>query len=561
MMRKCVPRRLSAVAILLFLLVPAMAQGQLFGGALKPSAHVDVAMTDGTKLSTDYYLPEDIGGPYPTILIRSTYGRVPINPERFTKQGYAVVLQDLRGMGQSEGEAHVFYTDGWRSGLTDGADTVAWVKAQPWCNGKIATYGGSALAMTQMLLAPTTRDVAAQLVEMTPSDFYCDVVYPGGVFRKSLVENWLTGIGQAHVIDFYKARPYYSEFWSYYNTVEKAGDITAPAIFISGWYDIFQQGTINGFVARELHGGKGAKDKNYLVIKWSSHKRDVNKDYRHRQNRFDVPISQLRNAFFDYYLRGEKDGLAKFSKVYYYVMGADTPEDAPGNEWRTAVTWPPFATDATPYYLHEGGHLATTAPTQEQGARAFTFDPSDPYPCYGGANLALWAGPFDQRKYSTTRTDLLTFATAPLDTPLEITGRVTVKLWVSSDAPDTDFTAKLVDIYPEGDGREILMLDNIRRVKLRRGFDQPLPLLTGPTQIVDLEIDLWSISWVFNTGHRIGLHISSSNYPRYEANANTGADHPTDGGEMRIAHNTVHMTTIHPSAIILPVRPNTDTAP
>ncbi len=152
------------------------------------------------------------------------------------------------------------------------------------------------------------------------------------------------------------------------------------------------------------------------------------------------------------------------------------------------------------------------------------------------------------------RKDLLKYASAPLEAPMEVTGRLTVKLWVSTDAPDTDFTAKLLDIFPEGDDREILIQDNIQRVKLRETLEKPCPLLTGPDQIVPLEIDLQSTSWIFNTGHRIGLHISSSNYPRYEVNANTGADHP-EGQELRVAHNRVHLDKDHPSAIILPVRP------
>jgi len=165
------------------------------------------------------------------------------------------------------------------------------------------------------------------------------------------------------------------------------------------------------------------------------------------------------------------------------------------------------------------------------------------------------SGAFDQRKFSATRTDLLKFASAPLDAPVEVTGRITVKLFVSTDAPDTDFTAKLVDIYPSADDREIIMLDSIRRVKTRDGFEKFAPLLTGPDQVVPLEIDLSSISWIFAPGHRIGLHVSSSNYPRFELNPNTGEDYPVEGKEMRVAHNRVHFDAAHPSALILPVRP------
>ncbi len=533
------------------LVVAALFAFEQLAFARGTAEHAAVPMTDGTKLATDIHLPSEGEGPWPVILIRSTYGRAH-NRGDFQKQGYVGVVQDVRGMGTSEGEKHVFFTDGWRKGLTDGADTVAWVKAQPWCNGKVATLGGSALAITQMLLAPVAQGLDAQYVAAVPSDLYRDTSYHGGVFRKSLVETWLYGIGQPHVIPIYKSHPYRDEFWSYYNVAARAKDITAPGLFVNGWYDIFQQGTIDGFVTRQEQGGEGARGQNYLVMKWSSHRPDDDRDYKFNPNRHEFPVSKLRNAFFDRHLKGIENALEGFANVNYYVMGADTP-GAPGNEWRTADAWPPFPTASMHYYLHADGTLQTTPQEETEASQGFTFDPKNPYPTHGGSNLALMAGPFDQRKHSKERTDYLAFATAPLEAPIEVTGRLTVKLFVSTDAPDTDFVAKLIDIYPAGDEREILILDNAQRLKMRDGFERPAPLLTGPDQIVEVEIDLWSISWIFDAGHRIGLHVSSSNYPRFEVNPNTGADHPTEKGEMRIAHNVVHFDHTRPSALILPI--------
>ena len=537
------------VSIALFFLVlafmgPAMAQP-------KPTEHVLMPMADGVKLATDYYLPEKGDPPYPVILMRSTYGRTGGGIEGFLAQGYAVVVQDVRGMGMSEGEKNVFYADGWRPGLTDGADTVAWIKAQEWCNGKIGTHGGSALAMTQILLAPVTKDVSAQSLDAGPSSFYHDTIYHGGVFLKNLVEGWLTLIGQPHIIDVYKNHPYYDEYWRYYNSIEQVEAITSPALFVNGWYDIFQQGTLNAFMAREEHGGEGARGNNYLIMKWSAHGPDVSKDYQFNENRFDLKVSRIRDAFYAHYLKGDKHALRRVAKVNYYVMGDDAP-GAPGSEWRTAESWPPFPTRETPYYLHADGSLSTEA-ASGGASLSFTFDPANPCPTHGGANLLLPSGPFDQREITKDRQDILSFATTPLEAPLEVTGRIKVRLQVSSDAPDTDFTAKLLDIFP--DGREILVLDNIQRVKMRGGPEKPVPLLSGPDEMVTLEIDLWSISWIFNTGHRIALHISSSNHPRYEVNPNTGDDHPRDGVEMRSARNTVHFGADHPSALLLPLRP------
>ncbi len=553
MMKQC---RSSFVRIFfIFNLLAFLSQGNLH--AVKPAFYVDLPMTDGTKIATDVYLPKGGPGPWPTILVRSTYGRYVGKEDGYVEDGYAVVVQDVRGMGMSEGEKHVFYADTWRPGLMDGKDTVDWIKAQPWCNGKIGTTGGSALAMTTMLLAPTTQDLAAQTFSVTPSNFYTDTCYHGGVLRKNLMEGWLTAIGQPHIIDFYKNHPYFDDFWKHYDVVSRAQDITAPAVFNAQWFDIFLQGTINGFLSREQNGGPGAQGKNYLVIRAGTHNGNERcPDFRFKKNRGDVPSGGFNRAFFECHLKGDPEPLKKYAKVYYYVFGDDRDRNAPGNEWRTADTWPPFPTVETSYYLDKSNGLSITPPKAKRASHAFTFDPKEPYPTHGGGNLFynIPHGPYDQRKYSTVRKDLLKYASASLTEPMEVTGRLTVKLWVSTDAPDTDFTAKLLDIFPEGDGREIMIQDNIQRVKLRETLEKPCPLLTGPDQIVPIEIDLQSTSWIFNTGHRIGLHISSSNYPRYEVNANTGADHP-DGQELRVAHNRVHMDKDHPSAIILPVRP------
>jgi predicted acyl esterase len=507
-----------------------------------------VPMGDGVKLATDVHTPEG-EGPWPVILMRSTYGRLANAAEEWLSQGYAVVIQDVRGMGESEGDPHVFYAEGWREGLTDGVDTVEWVKSQPWCNGKIGTVGGSALAITQMLLAPSTEGVLIQNMDAVPSSLYGDTAYTGGVFLKNMIEGWLTAIKQPHLIEVYKSHPRYDDYWAHFDSVAKAGDINAPALFVNGWYDIFQQGTINGFLARQQHAKSPAKGNNFLIMKWSSHGPDVENDYKLNENRFDVKVSQIRNRIFRHFLQGDEAAIKDLPAVHYYVMGADTP-DAPGNEWRTAETWPPYETKATAYFLKPDGALSPSAPTAGAEPLSFVFDPANPVPTHGGANLLMPSGAFDQRKKIEGRTDILRFTTEPLAEPIEITGRVAVKLHISSDAPDTDFTAMLVDIYP--DGRTLNVLDNIRRVKTRNGFTEPAPLLEGPDQIVELEIDLWSTAWIFDKGHRIGLHVSSSNFPRFEVNPNTGEDFP--GAELRKATNVVHISADHPSALVLPVR-------
>mgnify|MGYP005852995905 CR=1 FL=1 len=549
-MRAVVTRSLQLAGLWVLLLAfcpPIRAQIPIGGpGTTVGRHHFEfVPMRDGTGLATDVHIPATDDGPWPVI------GR-DFNFNRFVEKGYAVVVQDLRGMGGSQGEPHVFHADGWRPNLQDGADTIAWIARQPFCNGKIATYGESALAMTQMLLAPVAPQVTCQHLRLVPSNFYFDVVYPGGVFRKNLVEGWLLLVGQLFIADIYKAQPRYGEFWSWYNTIERVGDINAPAMFVNGWYDIFLQGTIDGFLAREHRGGEYARGNNHLILTWATHNDNRSRDYRYRDNLDRLNLGDLRDRFFARWLKEDPNALDGVAKVYYYMMGDDTDPQAPGNCWMRADAWP-LPAEVKPLYLLPDGMLGSDPPEVEAW-REMLFDPEHPVPTLGGANLLpnLEAGPWDQRPVVAGRQDILRFATAPLEAPLIAVGRVTVRLFVSSDAPDTDFTAKLVDIFPEGDSREILVTDNIRRVKTRLGYERVAPPLQGLDDVVELEIDLWSIGWAFNRGHRIGLDIANSNYPRFEVNPNTGEDFPQPGAPMRKARNRVHMGAKRPSVLWLP---------
>lgn len=517
-----------------------------------PTQTVMVKMTDGTELATDCYLPKEGGPSWPVIVARSAYPKIVATSRaaRIVKDGYAVVMQDIRGMGFSKGERNIWYADGWRAGLQDGADTIAWVKSQPWCNGKIATSGESALGVTQVLLAPTTHDVACQVIEVAPSNFYHNLAFHGGVWVKSLDEGWLTLLGLKGSMAQYKAHPAYDDFWTYYNAEAKAPEVTEPALHIGGWFDIFQQGTINNFVTRQHNGGPGAKGNQKLIMRPSAHAGYDARDYKFNSNVRELRIGQIEDQFYAHWLKGEQNGVMEGPKVHYYVLGDDTAPNAPGNVWRTADDWPPFPTVQTPFYLSPLSHLGTEVPEQDAKI-SFVYDPATPTPTYGGSNLLLPGGPFDQRRVSS-REGVLKFASEPLTAPLEVTGQVTVKLYVSTDAPDTDFAAKLIDVYPQGDGREILVLDGIQRLKFRKSFEKVAPPPASADEVLEVTIDLWSISWIFNTGHRIGVQVSSSNYPRFEINPNTGDDFPT-GGAMRVAHNVVHCGKDHPSAALLPV--------
>jgi putative CocE/NonD family hydrolase len=250
-------------------------------------------------------------------------------------------------------------------------------------------------------------------------------------------------------------------------------------------------------------------------------------------------------AWFDAMLKGKENGIAAEKPVHYYVMGDPTDEKAPGNVWRDADTWPPAVAE-TPYYLHTTGELSTSHPA-ENGSRSYKYDPAQPVPTIGGAELGANIGPRDQRSVES-RSDVLLFTSAVLETPLEVTGRIRARLYVSSDCPDTDFTVKLTDIYP--DGRSMLVTDGIMRARFRESFEKEKPLELG--EVVEIPVDLWSTSLVFNKGHRLRIAVSSSNAPRFDPNPNTGHAFRADQ-EQRVATNTLHISEKHPSQIVLPV--------
>ena len=247
------------------------------------------------------------------------------------------------------------------------------------------------------------------------------------------------------------------------------------------------------------------------------------------------------------------NGMDKMPAVTYYVMGDTTDPNAPGNLWRTANTWPPLATKPTPYYFTAAHGLTFARPGKGQPL-TYAYDPKDPVPTVGGPQLTLPAGPMDQRKIES-RPDVLLFTGEALPAPLEITGRVRAHLWASSDAADTDFVARLCDVYP--DGRSINICEGALRARFREGFEHAKPLKPG--QIYAFDLDLWSTSIILNKGHRLRVLITSSSAPGYDPNPNTGAPFRSDN-RTQVAHNTIRLDAAHPSHILLPVMAR-ETAP
>ncbi|MBD3192326.1 MAG: CocE/NonD family hydrolase [Candidatus Heimdallarchaeota archaeon] len=506
-----------------------------------------VPMRDGIRLATDVYLPEDIGEneKLPTILVRTPYNKDGLTSFTLTYliSRYAVVLQDMRGRFASEGIDMLFM-----NASTDGYDTIHWLAAQDWCNGRIGTFGPSALGITQyfMHLAQPPA-LKTQVIAIGTPDLYHSALYQGGAFREALVVGWLEGIGSEYWLPTIYQQENFSSFWENVTLTNKYSLVKTPAVHQAGWFDCFLQGTIDGFVGYQYESEPMAQGKSYLVIGPWTHGRN----FEEEQGEVTFPANSkddytltLANKFFKYYLK-EKAVNFHDDHIFYYCMGPDY-EGSAGNFWRTTNDWP-IPTNYTAFYLHAGNQLSTEEPAENEGADSYFYDPQHPVPTIGGNNLNIAAGPYDQASLET-RGDVITFTSEDLTENVEVTGRIKAYLWVSSNCTDTDFTVKLTDVYP--DGRSMLIQDGIIRAKYRNNDSKPELLVPG--EIVQVEVDLWSSSYIFNAGHKMRVVISSSNYPRFQANPNNGAAIFTNN-ETLVANNTIYYDQNHPSHILLPI--------
>lgn len=508
-----------------------------------------VEMRDGVHLATDVYFPEG-DGPWPVILMRTPYDKTQAAgyAVKTTSNGFALAAQDMRGRYMSEGENLPFLACGWGA-QQDGYDTIAWLVAQDFCDGKVGTYGGSALGITQNLMAPTQPPgLVCQHIGVATSSLYHQAAYPGGALRQAQVQGWLEGTGfDPEALELYRAHPLYDDFWRQFNIAERIGDIVTPALHFGGWFDTFSQGTLDSYMLRQHQGGAGARGNQWLVMgPWTHSGRGGVEcgEVQFPDNARDVPVDALE-LWFGYWLKDTALDITKLPHVAYYVVGDLDDPDAPGNEWRFADDWPVAASD-TAYYLTPDGGLSLE-PASEGGRVAFTADPGQPVSTIGGRNLVLDPGIYDQRPIEQ-RYDVLEFDTPVLSAPLEVTGRLLCTLWASCDAIDTDIAVRLCDVYP--DGRSLLIADGIRRLSVSDDFERRVPLTPG--EIYQVTVDLWSTSIIFNAGHRIRLSVCGSNYPRWDLNPGTGAVWE-DGCDYVAQHTTLYLDAAHPSHLQLPV--------
>jgi putative CocE/NonD family hydrolase len=542
-----------------------------------------VPMTDGVQLSADLYLPDALGS-FPTVLMRTPYdNNTAANIEkgrRLANNGYAVVIQDCRGRFDSEGIYYPFVDDG-----SDGYDTQEWIGRQPWSNGKIGMAGGSYVGWVQLSSAPHRSEFLTCLApRVMAADLFTGLVYRGGVFQLNVMmtwgmrtsgrtaqsiefENWREAFrtlpleecdtASGRDLPFWKdwlAHPTYDEYWAALDVSAHWRDFAVPALNLGGWYDLYADNTFLNYNGISQHGQGPARQSKLIVGPWphalSASPRTGDVDYG-APSQLDLESIELR--WFDYWLKGIANGILEEPPLRLFIMGR--------NEWRDEREWPLARTDWQMWYFHSGGQantllgdgtLSTVSPADEPPDR-FTYVPAFPVQTVGGNNccsphLVPW-GPYDQRDVEM-RGDVLCFTSTPLKRDLEVTGPIKVVLYAASDCVDTDWTGKLVDVRPSGYAQNLC--DGIIRARYRESITAPSPIQPG--QVYRYEIDLMVTGNVFLAGHRIRVEISSSNFPRYGRNLNTGLPIGSSR-EMRVAHQTVLHNAAYPSHIVLPVIP------
>ena len=545
--------------------------------------HQPVKMRDGVDLSADIWLPPS-GDRFPALLIRNIYDNAAPRyldwMEAFVAAGYAVVAQDCRGRHDSDG-----IWDPYICELNDGYDTHEWVGQQPWCDGQVATFGVSYPGFTQTLPATLRSSHLKALVPIaSQQDNWGHHRVAGAIhwdvslFFASLIGRTMqiepvsrldreallrhlplataveSNIGRSDYFGGVIEHDSYDEWWSRYSLRERYGEVDVPAYFMTGWYDSLLNETLTVFngwrsgarseearrLTRILVGPWG-----HQVGPWGKMPLGPNGEYADVALGPDAIGDNIGEhlRWYDARLRGQEGGIDSEPPVRIFVMGA--------NRWRSEHEWPIARTRWTDAFLSTDGRLAFDGPPPAEAAPdVFSYDPADPVPTWGAQDqTAELAGPRDRRAVEG-RPDVLVFDSDVLEEEVEVTGPISLELWAMTDALDTDWTAALVDVFP--DGRAIILCEGICRARYRDPLEAAV--LVAPNTPTRFDVDMWATSNAFGVGHRIRLEVSSSNFPRFDRNLNTGGRTGYET-EWLVARQSVFHDASRPSRLILPIIP------
>ena len=518
--------------------------------------HVMIPMRDGKRLSAYVFFPA--GDQKWPAIFEQRYADISSAGSRkaaakFAEGGFVIALVNYRGTHESEGVYRGYRGLQWGE-LRDGYDVCEWLATQPWCTGKIGTYGGSQAGYAQNYLAVTQPPhLVAQYMTDTGLSLYQEGYRIGGATKP---QRFIKGGAVARelkdnedMLREWDQHPDYDEYWKDEDASLHFDKMNYPCFTIGSWFDFMCQGSVASFIGRNQRGGDNSRGKQQLIIGPWLHggypkSNKIGELVFPENAMFDVYPHMTK--WFNHYLKGVDNGVEKDTPVKYYVMGATGEAGAPGNVWREAEDFPPAST-AADWFLQPDGKLAPSKPKVPNASTSYASDPARPMIL----NAVGFPGAKDARTFEE-QAEVRIWSSEVLTKPLEVTGRIKAEVFVSSTAKDTDFVLRVTDVYP--DGRSILLVDYPLRARYHEGFDHQKLLVPG--QVTKLAWDIGWVSIIFNQGHRVRITIASTGAPYFEPNTQTGSPithFVTESGVAAI--NTIWHDTSHASRVILPTKP------
>ncbi len=522
-----------------------------------PFEEVEITVRDGAKLAADVYPAVRGDVKKPTILVQTPYNRrfyrAILSLQRYNRvtalpldtTSFHYVIVDWRGFFDSRDAAEAGYDRG-----LDGVDIIDWIRQQEWSDGQVGLWGASALGGVQHATAKHQPEGLVCIVPMvTDIKSSYEKYYYGGALREAQVDA-LQALGFL-TTGIIKSTPTKSFLW---RSIETSTDVTeqinVPALVISGWYDLYPEHNLAYFTELQRRSGEAVRSEHRLVFGPWTHSglADTVVGEIAYPGAAGTMISQSL-AFLRHHLLGVENGWDETAAVRYFRLGAEN--------WETAASWPDAWSNAamSPFYLRSDGTLDRTGAAEAEQAGSFATDPRDPSPTHGGSlfiplDLSTITGAVDQRAVVESRSDHLTYTTAPMTSNLAITGPIELALYVSTDRTDADVNVRLTEVYP--DGRSILLAQGVRRLRFRNGLAPTDTSLVEPGTIEPVTVELQDIALTLRPGHALRIIVTGTNWPHFAINPHTGGP-LYEAGDSLTATTRIHTGGDYPSRIILPI--------